>query len=279
MKMQEAIIAASKKLASSVTSTNGYAFIYEPRDGDVNNWKWAAEENAACYAGLRREGVKIGYADNFHVSDKTHFPRFFIDMFNRKGAQQQLEENKNCWKYLIQRSPFKPVFIKETFKKQLEYGVMFDLKRHNWEAIISAAIALRHTHEYQGGKAFTEAKKAGMTEIQSWILSWFCRFTADNKSLTMEARSGHSIVNSASVTTDTVAHFLKGNFIPLDGNSTHVRRDSYSSQYLNPKRNGGAFFPRLVHHPDALVQGDVWNLRKTLPVSSFKKLIKQLVKA
>jgi hypothetical protein len=277
MKKKDAIIAAQNELREKTNYLNGFAFIWEPLNGDENGWVYKAFPLSACYAAVRGRDSQFAYENMpAGVTKETHRMRYFIDFFNRYSGKH-VEDCGAAWRYIIQKSIFKPIFEKDTFKNQLRNGVIFDMTKWRWRAIICACISMRFMHEYKKGVVFNILKKNGLTEKQAFYSSWF--LGEHGGRISFPHSNGHGLIDTMTFSVESFMHFLGGKGIVLAGNSTVGERDAISSAELNVDKTVHYMRSKFLTCPGIVGKEDIWGGgTKTAPTKNIVSFIKQLDK-
>lgn len=246
---------------------NGYGIILEPVNGDKDDWKFFQHKSRWCYANLRDSRPDRGNMDAWSWDTRKHRVRYFVDFFNKdvdgycgavpgsKGHKQQ----QVLWRYIIQKSMFRTVFVKDTFENQLENGVMFDMQKHKWGAILSACVALRNVHEYPLTKMYHALRYNGVSQTMAWLMSYNHCVTHDGI-VHHDQRGGHGLMTGDKMNIESLKAIYQGKHNNHKGCAALEKLHCKNTAYMNVQ-NKGPTITDWFSKVRGEAQGQGWNVQ------------------
>lgn len=254
---------------------NGYGIILEPVNGDKNNWQYFQHKSRWCYANLRDSKPILGHIDAWSWDTKSHRVRYFVDFFNKNVAEyhgsapgsKEHKQQQVLWRYIIQKSMFRSVFVKDAFENQLENGVMFDMQEHKWGAILSACVALRNVHEYPLVGTYRLLRYNGVSQTMAWLMS-YNHYVGQNGIVFHDQRGGHGLMSGDKMTIESLKAIYQGNHNKHKGCAASEKLHCGNTAYMNTQRMGQTIMNWFskVRGP---AQGQGWNAKRQ-PVTKEK---------
>lgn len=246
---------------------NGYGIILEPINGDKDGWKFFQHKSRWCYANLRDGKPSLGHMDAWTWGTSKHRVRYFVDFFNKnvdgyfgyKPGGKGHKHQQVLWRYIIQKSMFRSVFVKDTFKNQLENGVMFDMQKNKWGAILSACVALRNVHEYPLTETYRVLRYNGVSQTMAWLMS-YSHYVNHDGIVNHDQRGGHGLMTGDKMTIESLKAIYQGRHDKHSGCAVEERLHCGNTAYMNTEPKGQTIMDWYTKIRGE-AQGQGWNAK------------------
>ena len=246
---------------------NGYGIILEPVNGDKDNWKFFQHKSRWCYANLKDSRPDRGEIDAWYWNTIEHRVRYFVDFFNKnvdgycgyKPGSKGHKQQQVLWRYIIQKSMFRSVFVKDTFENQLENGVMFDMQKNKWGAILSACVALRNVHEYPLTQVYRTLRYNGVSQTMAWLMA-HNHTVSRVGSVHHDQRGGHGLMTGDKMTIESLKAIYQGKHVSHKGCAASEKLHCGNTAYMNI-RNKGQTIMDWFTQIRGKAEGKGWNAR------------------
>lgn len=225
MDFQAARKLAGEKLdqkAVDIAGLNSYALIVRNENGEHR--VLMPKKNFICYHALNKTwnvDEQFPLKKNVHLNmgqlNAGEIPVAVVDSFYRLiGRHYTTTEDLGYFnrlqRWMIQKGPLSPVFIKEDINFQREYGVAVDLTKWSNIAAVAAFTQLRETYEMGIAKTFKVIRQqTKATYLQAWLMSSLFTLDAGN-ALRPKTGSGHTLFECHTVTVEGARKLLNGTF-------------------------------------------------------------------